>query len=94
MSASRIGLRLTIYALLIVTFFLGLPHIHYAAALVIAILIRHKDEPRGILGPVNSTELDFAFFKQGPKVLAERSLPKAPLPKPNEPNKEDDSKFI
>jgi len=94
MSASRFGLRLTIYALLILTFFLGLPQMHYAAALFIAVLIRHKNEPKGILGPVNSTELDFSFFKQGPKILSKQSLPKSPNSKPKPVYEEDDSKFI
>ncbi len=79
MVTSRIILRISIYALLLLTFFLGLPQVHYASALMIAILIRHKDEAQGIFGPVNSTEISLPLFTQGPRAAHLTHLPKAPL---------------
>ncbi|MCA9838210.1 MAG: hypothetical protein KC422_14930 [Trueperaceae bacterium] len=58
----RFILRLCIYGIILLTFFLGLPQVHYAAALMIAIMIRHKDEPKGIFGPINSTEIQLPVF--------------------------------
>ena len=78
MFTSRLILRVLIYSLLVLTFFLGLPQVHYASALMIAILIRHKDEPQGILGPVNSTDISLPFFTEGPGLGPKRHLPKAP----------------
>lgn len=36
---------LTIILLLLSAFFLGLPQIHYTVALMIAVILRHKDMP-------------------------------------------------
>ncbi len=62
MISMRFFLRLCIYATIILTFFLGLPQVHYAAALMVAIMIRHKNEPKGIFGPLKSTELSLPVF--------------------------------
>jgi hypothetical protein len=62
MLSMRFFLRLCIYAIIILTFFLGLPQIHYVAALMVAIMIRHKNEPKGIFGPLKSTELSLPVF--------------------------------
>ncbi len=37
--------RLTIYFLLFGAFFLGLPQIHYTVAVMVAVILRHKDQP-------------------------------------------------
>jgi hypothetical protein len=46
---------LTIFSLLLLTFCLGLPQFHYTVALMIALILRHKDvpadEPLFALGP-------------------------------------------
>jgi hypothetical protein len=47
-------LRLTIYSLLVLTFFLGLPSFHYATALIIGLLIRYKDEPNALFAPIET----------------------------------------
>lgn len=36
---------LTIFSLLLLTFCLGLPQFHYTVALMIALILRYKDEP-------------------------------------------------
>lgn len=36
---------LVVCGLLLVTFCLGLPQFHYAVALMIAVIVRYKDEP-------------------------------------------------
>lgn len=64
MLSMRFLLRLCIYALIVFTFFLGLPQVHYVSALMIAIIIRHKNEPKGIFGPINSTELKLPLFSR------------------------------
>lgn len=48
----RISLRLIIYGLLLLTFCLGIPTIHYSVAAMIAILIRHKDNPQALFEPI------------------------------------------
>jgi hypothetical protein len=53
----RLSLRLIIYSLLLLTFCLGLPTLHYTVALLVAVLIRHKDNPRALFQPVNSVTL-------------------------------------
>lgn len=47
------SLRLTIYGLLLLSFFLGLPQFHYMTALMIMLIIRRKDVPGGLLAPVS-----------------------------------------
>ena len=54
---SRLLLRIIIYTLIITAFWLGLPQFHYAAALMIALLIRHKDRPGALLEPIDSTTI-------------------------------------
>jgi hypothetical protein len=54
---SRLTLRLVIYSLLVTTFCLGLPQIHYTVAAMIAVLIRHKDNPAALFTPINSSEI-------------------------------------
>lgn len=46
------SLRLTIYSLLLLSFFLGLPQFHYLTALMIMLIIRRKNVPGGLLAPV------------------------------------------
>jgi hypothetical protein len=50
-------LRLFIYTLLLIAFFSGIPQLHYVTALMIALIIRHKDVPGGLLAPVSSTPI-------------------------------------
>ncbi len=57
MARQRLFLRLLIYGLLAFAFFLGLPQYHYATALMIAVIIRHRDEPLGLFAPVGAAEL-------------------------------------
>ena len=52
MSGGRQVLRGVIYLLLLVTFFLGWPSFHYTVALMIAVIIRYKDEPAALFAPV------------------------------------------
>jgi hypothetical protein len=63
MLTSRLVLRILIYFLVLATFFLGMPHIHYAVALMVAVIIRHKDSPGGLLAPVQSSDFG-ASIKQ------------------------------
>jgi hypothetical protein len=53
----RLSLRLIIYSLLLLTFCLGLPQIHYTVAFIIAVIVRHKDNPQALFEPVNSVTL-------------------------------------
>ena len=48
----RLTLRVTIYLLLLLTFCLGLPQFHYSVAIMIAILLKFKDRPEGLLTPL------------------------------------------
>ncbi len=54
MRRSSILLRLFIYGLLLLTFCLGLPSFHYATALMIALMLRHKDDPSALFKPIQS----------------------------------------
>jgi hypothetical protein len=54
---TRTSLRLIIYSLLLLTFCLGVPTIHYSVAIMIAVLIRHKDDPQALFQPINSTAI-------------------------------------
>lgn len=38
---------LVVFGLLLLTFCLGLPQFHYAVAVMIAVILRYKDEPLG-----------------------------------------------
>jgi hypothetical protein len=60
---ARISLRLIIYSLLLITFCVGVPTIHYSVALMIAILIKHKDNPQALFQPVNSTAISLPWQK-------------------------------
>ena len=42
---------------------MGLPTMHYSIALIIAILIRHKDNPETLFKKINSTDLAFKQTK-------------------------------
>jgi hypothetical protein len=53
-NTAQFGFRLAIYGLLLLTFCLGLPSFHYATALIIALLIRHRHDPGALLRPVGS----------------------------------------
>ena len=46
-------LRLVIYGILYLSFALGIPSFHYAAAVMIALIMRHRDAPGGLLGPIH-----------------------------------------
>ena len=48
----QMQIRLLIYALLLTTFFAGVPVFHYVAAVMIGLLIHYRDDPRGLLAPV------------------------------------------
>jgi len=50
----RLLLRLLIYSLILFTFALGTPSFHYFTALMIALIIRHKDNPNALFEPVTS----------------------------------------
>ena len=54
MNRSRFTFRLVIYSLLALSFYLGLPAFHYATALMIALILRHRDEPDALFKPVQS----------------------------------------
>ncbi len=56
MHVSRCYLRLGIYLIIVFTFFLGLPQFHYSAALMIAIMMRHKDNPVDLFKPIDLAE--------------------------------------
>ena len=60
---TRTSLRLIIYSLLLVTFCLGVPTIHYSVAIMIAVLIRHKDDPQALFQPINSTAITLPWRK-------------------------------
>jgi hypothetical protein len=66
---SRTVLRLTIYGLILLTFYLGLPQLHYSVAIMIALLIRHKDNPQGLFQPVKSTALMLPWQKSSSESL-------------------------
>ena len=55
----QIVLRLLIYSLILIAFWLGLPQFHYSAAIMIAIIIRHKDNPNALLEPIDSADISF-----------------------------------
>lgn len=57
MRSERLILRGVIYFLLLGTFFLGLPSFHYTVALMIALIIRHKDETTTLFTPIDSYRL-------------------------------------
>ena len=46
--STQFTLRATIYALLLLSFCLGIPQIHYSVALMIAVIIKFKDSPEGL----------------------------------------------
>lgn len=49
---ARLLLRLSIYTLIIFAFCLGMPQFHYATAIMIALLVRHKHNPGALLQPI------------------------------------------
>jgi hypothetical protein len=49
---TRFTLRATIYLLLVLTFCMGIPQIHYSVALMIAVLVKFKDSPEGLFTPI------------------------------------------
>jgi hypothetical protein len=55
---ANLSLRLFVYALIIFAFYLGLPQFHYGIALMIAVLIKCKDNPAKLFAPVESLELN------------------------------------
>jgi hypothetical protein len=59
---ANLSLRLVVYALVIVAFYLGLPQFHYGVALMIAVLIKCKDNPAKLFARVESLELIFPKF--------------------------------
>jgi hypothetical protein len=64
---ANLNLRLFVYALIIFAFYLGLPQFHYGIALMIAVLIKCKDNPGKLFAPVESLELKL------PRIIASRS---------------------
>ncbi len=54
---ANILLRLSVYALVIFAFYLGLPQFHYGVALMVAVLMKCKDNPAKLLAPVESIEI-------------------------------------
>ena len=57
MGSERFLLRLVIYLLLLTTFCLGWPSFHYAVALMVAILIRHRNDPAALFRPIEAYPL-------------------------------------
>jgi hypothetical protein len=60
---ATLSLRLSVYALVIFAFYLGLPQFHYGIALMIAMLIKCKDNPAKLFAPVESLEIKMPKFK-------------------------------
>lgn len=54
----RMQLRIAIYGILYLTFVLGIPSFHYAAALMIAVIFRHRDAPGGLMARIESLPLE------------------------------------
>jgi hypothetical protein len=54
---ANLSLRLFVYALVVFAFYLGLPQFHYGVALMIALIIKCKDNPARLFAPVESFEL-------------------------------------
>jgi hypothetical protein len=54
---ANLGLRLFVYALVILAFYLGLPQFHYGVALMIVVLIKCKDNPAKLFQNIESLEL-------------------------------------
>jgi hypothetical protein len=67
---------------------------HYAVAFMIAVLIRNKNEPKGILGSLNSTEISLPLFSKGPKALETTRLPVAPQARKTHSSHADDKDFL
>jgi hypothetical protein len=51
------------YALIVFAFYLGLPQFHYGVALMIAMIVKCKDNPARLFAPVESFELKIARAK-------------------------------
>jgi hypothetical protein len=60
---ANLSLRLFVYALVVFAFYLGLPQFHYGIALMIAVLVKCKDNPEKLFAPVESLELHLPSFK-------------------------------
>ncbi|MGL4610473.1 MAG: hypothetical protein ACRCYY_12475 [Trueperaceae bacterium] len=60
----RFLFRLIIYSLLLLTFCSGLPQLHYSVAIMIVLLIRHKDNPQALLRPVDSVKITLPWQKR------------------------------
>ena len=75
----RLLLRTLIYGLLLFTFFAGLPQFHYAAAVMIALMLRYKDKPNPLLTPVFTSEAASPAFTPlqgvGARAFAKVELP-------------------
>jgi hypothetical protein len=65
---AKLILRLVVYALIIFAFYLGLPQFHYGIALMVAVLIKCKDNPAKLLQNVDSLELHLPKFTRLPKL--------------------------
>jgi hypothetical protein len=59
---ANLSLRLFVYALIVFAFYLGLPQFHYGVALMIAVLIKCKDNPAKLFANVESLELKLPKF--------------------------------
>jgi hypothetical protein len=60
---ANLSLRLFVYALIVLAFYLGLPQFHYGVALMIVVLMKCKDNPAKLFAPVDSLELNLPRFK-------------------------------
>jgi ABC-type transport system involved in cytochrome c biogenesis permease component len=49
---ARTSIRLIIYSLLLLTFCLGVPTLHYSVAIMVAVLVKHKDNPQALFEPI------------------------------------------
>jgi hypothetical protein len=52
-----IAIRALIFGLLLLAFFAGLMQFDYAVAVMIALIIRHRDDPGGLRAPIRSYRL-------------------------------------
>jgi hypothetical protein len=67
---AKLSLRLFVYALVIFAFYLGLPQFHYGVALMVAVLVKCKDNPAKLLQKVESLELSLPKITFGKIGLA------------------------
>ncbi|CAN5905646.1 hypothetical protein BH24DEI2_BH24DEI2_18150 [soil metagenome] len=76
MRSERLILRGVIYLLLLITFFLGLPTFHYTVALMVALLLRHRNNPAALFTPIDSYPLPTWGVQVRPLLARVRHTPK------------------